>query len=99
MLHVAVGLDGVMLAVGGWWFENMHDAERFYPGLVKANTLKMDRQRHGSLDAGGAALKAVRCRRAGERTAVCRALFLSGVTDPRSELEAKLGPLAVWDLE
>jgi hypothetical protein len=96
---VAVGLDGVMLATGGVCFENMNDAERFYPGLIKANTLKMDRQRRSSFDAGGAALKSVRYRRAGERTTVCRALFLSGVTDLRSKLEEKLGPLAVWDPE
>jgi hypothetical protein len=98
---VAVGLDGVMLAARGWWFENMQDAERFYPGLVKAKNLKQDRFRGGeiALDADGSALKAVRYQRAGQGVAACRALFLSDVTDPRAALEAEFGPLAVWEVE
>jgi hypothetical protein len=41
-----VGLDWIMLAMGGVWVESAGQAEKAYPGLIGEEALKQDRRRH-----------------------------------------------------
>jgi hypothetical protein len=109
---LAGGLDALMLAAGGGWLENRADAEKAYPGLVKAEALKKDRQKRGvgnSLIGNPIRdfppphdlkppLVSVIYRRQGSGCKPARAVFLKEVADPRGWLEQRLGPLAHFEL-
>lgn len=102
-------IDHEMLAAG-CWLEHSGDAARVWPTLVaSAEALKKARQRSGQ--DGTFAYKGspigkcpgvvwVRYRRAVERAGVAEAAFLPGLVPayPRAWLEARLGPLASFEV-
>jgi hypothetical protein len=102
---MVVDPDILMLTMGGVWLENYLDAEKAYPGLIKAESLRKARQRRGvgtfpyrdSLK-GESRLLVVRYQRKGKGCKTARAAFLPGI-DPKAWLEKKLGELTFVRIE
>jgi hypothetical protein len=98
------GLDGLMLAAGGVWLECIAHAVKAYPGLFEAEALKKARVR--SKTTVGTLLINIPIRDVptvvyqlkGERQRRRHCVGLPG-TDVRAFLEARLGPLAYFEVE
>jgi hypothetical protein len=97
--ELEAGLDGLMLATAGVWLGNIADAERAFPELFSANTLKIARDR---ARAGGrsppaqrpyAPIFRVTYQRDDSGCKPAEAVFLRSFPDPRGWLEQKLGRL------
>jgi hypothetical protein len=96
---IEVGLDATMLASEGVWLENLQDAAKAYPDLLTAEGLKTDRRRRQPFwELVTGPVVRITYQRLGAGHKATRAVFLTGVEDPRGWLELKLGPLAAFEL-
>jgi hypothetical protein len=106
--EVAVGLDALMLAVGGVWLECARDAVEAYPGLFKLEALKQDRKRRGVStfpigspyrDCTHTSVLKVTYQRVGKGRRTARAVALLARDQVRGWLEARVGALVLCEIE
>jgi hypothetical protein len=105
--EVEAGLDGLMLATGGVWFESAVDAAEAYKGRFTVDALKQAKKRGEGTSLIGTPIRnvpsphllTVRYQPPGKGQRPRRAVVLPGVGDPRAWLEQRLGPLVRCEVE
>ena len=104
--EVEAGLDGLMLATGGVWFESAVDAAEAYKGLFTVDALNQAKKRGHGTSLIGTTIRnvpsphlLVRYQRAGKGQRPRRAVVLLDIGDPRDWLEKQLGPLVRYEVE
>ena len=105
-IEAETGLDGLMLASAGTWLESPKDAGQAYDGLFSVSGLKWSRDRGGASTVirtpynwtSSTSLTRLRYRRQGRGQRPAQALTLLEPTAARVWIEARLGPLASFEV-
>ena len=102
--EVETDLDGLMVAAGGVWLESARDAAEAYSGLFTLDGIKQARRGRSVCFPYRDPIRKTHSprqftyQRRGRGQRPTRACFLADIADPRGWLEARLGPLASFEV-